>query len=130
LHPIFPIHSLSGLLPHSPNAQQTTHSPRQPHNTIIQLGPPKRRTRYRDIAQIADELDLDSIGLALHLLLLDDALAVLLGELKAALVQLVQAVERRDDAEGDAGEPGAVAFAQEALRRGEFADRGGVELFA
>lgn len=120
--------TLGSLLPHTPNPQQTAHCPCQPHDAIIQLSPSKRRARHRDIAQIADKLDLDSIGLALYFLLLDNALTILFGELQAALVQLVEAVERGKDAEGDAGEPGAVALAQEALRRGEFANRGGVQL--
>lgn len=119
---------LRSLLPLRVDTQQAAHGAGQADKAIVELGPSESRARDGDVAQVADELDAHSVGLPLYLLLLDDTLAILLRDVLRALAKLVERVKRRDDAEGDAREPGTVALAEEALRGGELADRCGIQL--
>jgi hypothetical protein len=119
---------LRSLLPLAIQPEQRTRRTRQPDQPIIEVCPSQSRTRNCDIAQVADELDADGSGFLVNLLLLDDALAVLVADGGLALAQLVERVQRGDDRERDAGEPGAVAFTEEALGGGEFLDVDRVEL--
>jgi hypothetical protein len=124
LHP-----HLSSLLPLPPNAQQRTRRTRQPDNTIIQINPTERRTGNGDVANVANQLDLDGIKLLLQLLRLNHLLRVGGGSNRlGVLEQVVVRVQARGDGEGDTRKPSAVALAQETGGEGGFADRCCVEL--
>jgi len=122
--------SSSSLLPRAPYPQQTTRRARKPYNPIVQINPLQRSRRKRYVAQVAQQLDLDRRELLVHLLLLHHLFRVggARGNAPRALQQVVVRVDARGDGEGDAREPGAVAFAGEARGERVFVDVGCVEL--
>jgi hypothetical protein len=121
------------LLPLRIHPQQRANRTRDAHDAVIELGPAQRRRGNGDVAQVAQQLQTHGIYLARELLRLDDGLG-LCGfrrrELGAALTQAVELVQRGDDAEGYAREPGLVALADEPRRGRVFVDVCGVELRA
>jgi hypothetical protein len=121
---------LQRLPPLPPNPQQTTHCPRKPHNPIIQLDPAQRTRRDRNITHITQQLDLHRIELLRHFLGFNDLLRVGGGEEGfLAEAEVVVGVETGCETEGEAGEPCAVGFAQEAGCGGEFVDGSCVQLY-
>jgi hypothetical protein len=121
--------SSSSLPPLSPNPHQRTHRARESHNPIIQIHPSQRTSRNRNIAEITQQLHLDRIQLPLQLLRLDDFLRVYGGgDGFGALEKIVIRVKAGGEGEGETGEPGAVAFAEETGGICGFTDRGCVEL--
>ena len=111
------------LLPLSPDPQQTTRHTREPNNAIIQLDPPQRRARDRNITHIANELHKHRVKLLGHLLRFHNLLGVgRRGKRFGAEGKVVVGVDARGEGEGEACGPCAVGFAEEAGGEGGFVD--------
>ncbi|KAB8345982.1 hypothetical protein FH972_023034 [Carpinus fangiana] len=104
------------LLPHTVHANQTAQRTRQTNKAIVQeRRKAQSQAGNRDIAGIAQQLQIDSSALPLERLLLDDALALLGIDARGALPQLEQLVQPGDGIERQPGEPKAVGNVLHAL---------------